>query len=265
MPLEVSDEPQMVEIASLVLDPALQLRAVERLDKVEEYADNLNRMPPAQAVLADDGKAYVWDGFHTLKAALEKGRVNYPVVLTAGTWDDAFLLACGANAAHGIDRTPEDKQRAVRAMLNHPTYGQWSARSIAKACSVSDTFVLGVKSAWEQEREAAHKAQAAGRNGKPAREKPKKVIGRDGKPQAAKKRKKPTGKVRFDNKKRFTLPFGAAYRLPDDLYRAFGKVGPGGGISADPAHRAMRDHLKRFEEVFKETYKAFSKEPAPEE
>jgi hypothetical protein len=259
----------MVPIDKLVLDPSLQLRAVERLDKIEEYGENLNRLPPAKAVLTDEGKAYVYDGFHTLKAAVERGRANYPVVLSGGTWDDAFLLAVGANATHGIDRTPEDKRRAVRAVCAHPTYGQWSARRIAEACQVSEHLTASVKEEYEREVASRYaEAQAPGKNGKkPRKEKPKKVIGRDGKVQAAKKkpRKKPAGKVKFDFGKKFNAPFGQVYRLPDELYRAFGHLNEDGTVKVNPAHRAMLDHLNRFKEVFRKQYKTLSKEEAPDE
>ena len=58
-----------------------------------------------------------------------------------GTRRDAILYSCGANAAHGLPRTNEDKRRAVRKLLEDTEWMFWSDVKIAEVACVSHDFV----------------------------------------------------------------------------------------------------------------------------
>jgi len=49
--------------------------------------------------------------------------------------------AGGANAAHGVPRTNEDKRRAVMKLLQDAEWSHWSDREISKHAAVSHEFV----------------------------------------------------------------------------------------------------------------------------
>lgn len=270
MPVEPSDEPQLLKIDKLVQDPRLQLRAYFREDVAAEYGENLLKMPPPRAVVTEFGEVFVYDGFHTLKAARDRGWAEFPVLVQAGTFDDALLLAAGANAAHGIRRTPEDMARAVTALLEHPTFGTYSARRIAEICKVSDTFV-GVQRRAHEARvnarlEAERRASAKGRSpGRPRKPSAQKIVGKDGRVQTARKpRPAKAGRPVYDYPN-FEKAVGNLKRELDRLYAGFGKVSAGGAVVKDDPYREMADHLARIVKTFKEQYRAFSKSKAPEE
>jgi hypothetical protein len=44
--------------------------------------------------------------------------------------------AGGAQGAHGLRRTNEDKRRSVMTLLNDPEWAVWSDRAIARQCAV---------------------------------------------------------------------------------------------------------------------------------
>lgn len=55
--------------------------------------------------------------------------------------------AAGANGAHGLRRTTDDKRKAVTTLLADPEWAGWSNIAIAKACGVSDHFVGTIRKA----------------------------------------------------------------------------------------------------------------------
>lgn len=54
---------------------------------------------------------------------------------------NVVLYPVGANAAHGLRRTNEDKRRAVETLLGDAEWATWSQERIAKACCVSTGLV----------------------------------------------------------------------------------------------------------------------------
>lgn len=136
-----------LSIAELVRDPRAQMRAGLDEDRVAEYAERLDELPPVKAVY--DGASYfLWDGFHTTAAHERAGRGEVRAEVQPGDLRMAILLACGANAAHGLPRTNEDKRRAVKTMLEDEEWRGWTDNAIAKACGVSNHFVAKMKATW---------------------------------------------------------------------------------------------------------------------
>lgn len=54
---------------------------------------------------------------------------------------DAVLFSVGANGAHGLQRSREDKRNAVLVLLNDPEWSKWSDREIARRCAVGPDLV----------------------------------------------------------------------------------------------------------------------------
>jgi hypothetical protein len=59
-----------------------------------------------------------------------------------GTQDDARWYSFGANKTHGLRRSTEDKQMAIKAALLHPNSAQLSDREIARHVGVDHATVL---------------------------------------------------------------------------------------------------------------------------
>lgn len=133
-----------LSISKLTRDAGTQLRAALDEAKIIEYAEILDELP-AVKVVYDGARHILWDGFHTTAAHERKGLVEVRAEVTPGDLRGAILLSCGANAAHGLPRTNEDKRRAVMRLLDDPEWAQWSNVAIAKACGVHHSFVARVR------------------------------------------------------------------------------------------------------------------------
>jgi hypothetical protein len=64
---------------------------------------------------------------------------------TNRTRRDAVLFSFGANSAHGLQRTNDDKRRAVTTLLTDADWAKWADREIARRCGVDHRFVASVK------------------------------------------------------------------------------------------------------------------------
>ncbi|MDG4650096.1 ParB N-terminal domain-containing protein [Roseibacterium sp. SDUM158017] len=136
-----------IKINDIRTDGGTQSRAAINDETVTDYAEALDggaEFP--QIVVVFDGSAY-WlaDGFHRHAAYARAGRAEIPALVLQGTRRDAILKSVGANAAHGLRRTNDDKRRAVTVLLTDSEWSAWSNREIARQCCVSDVFVAKVR------------------------------------------------------------------------------------------------------------------------
>jgi uncharacterized ParB-like nuclease family protein len=134
---------EQVALADIRTDGGTQARAKLDDATVEEYAALIGtgaNVPPV--VVFYDGETY-WlaDGFHRVAARAKAGRATVKAEVHQGTRRDAILYACGANAAHGLRRTPADKRRAVETLLRDVDWSRWCDREIARQCVVSPDTV----------------------------------------------------------------------------------------------------------------------------
>lgn len=136
-----------IKIDKIRIDGNTQPRTKIDTSVVSEYAESFELNEPLPPVdVFHDGKDY-WlaDGFHRYHGAAKAGRKTIACKVHKGTQRDAILFSVGANAVHGLRRTNEDKRAAVMTLLNDPEWSQWSARAIAQACAVSNTFVSDIR------------------------------------------------------------------------------------------------------------------------
>jgi hypothetical protein len=128
-------------------DGGTQARAGLDEPTITEYAGAMEdgaTFPPV--VVFHDGDDY-WlaDGFHRVAAAGRAGLKKFPVEVRPGTQRDALLFACGANYAHGLRRTQEDKRQAVLTLLRDAEWGQRSDRWVADAAKVDHKTVAKLR------------------------------------------------------------------------------------------------------------------------
>jgi len=141
-----------VDLDKVCIDEGTQSRVQIDDDTVEEYAgllrdDDNFQFPPIDVVQDEQGRLIAWDGIHRAQAYRKAGRAVIPARVVRGTLRDAKLKAAGANATHGLKRTQEDKDKAIRMLLTDPEWSGWSNRDIAKHCSVWHTRVSSLREA----------------------------------------------------------------------------------------------------------------------
>ena len=156
-----------MNIDDITIDDRCQPREALDHHTVVEYADDMREGATfAPVTVFTDGKSY-WlaDGFHRVAAARLASLDTIATEVKAGTLRDAILYAAGANGAHGLRRTNEDKRRAVSRLLDDAEWSTWSDREIARQCGVTHPFVARVRgersgNGYHLER---HRRQAASR------------------------------------------------------------------------------------------------------
>lgn len=136
-----------VSLASIRIDGGTQPRMSLYEDVVQEYAETLQEgkdFPPV--VLFFDGSDY-WlaDGFHRFHAYSSASKESIPSEIKKGTRRDAVLYSVGANAAHGLRRTNQDKRQAVETLLQDEEWSKWSDREIAGQCGVHNDTVSRIR------------------------------------------------------------------------------------------------------------------------
>jgi ParB-like chromosome segregation protein Spo0J len=136
-----------LKLSDIRIDGDLQVRAAINDAVVADYYDVLReggKLPPV-VVFFDSAQYHLADGNHRYHAHKSAGLALIEADVREGTKRDAMLYALGANAEHGFRRTTQDKQRAVKIMLNDMEWMEWSDREIAKQCKVSHPFVSKVR------------------------------------------------------------------------------------------------------------------------
>lgn len=94
------------------------------------------KFPPV-TVFYDGENYWLADGFHRYHAAFAQEMTEIAADVIQGTIEDAQWFSFGANKAHGLMRSNDDKQRAVKAALQHPKCAGLSDRAIAKHIGVT--------------------------------------------------------------------------------------------------------------------------------
>jgi hypothetical protein len=134
-----------VPLAEVRLDGGTQPRQQIDLSVVADYAADMDAgadFPPGEAVF-DGTYHWLFDGFHRLHAERRRESTTVRLNVRPGTVEDARWLALGANKAHGLRRTNEDKRQAVEVALRMRP--QESNRAIAGHCGVTHPFVGGIR------------------------------------------------------------------------------------------------------------------------
>lgn len=140
-----------IPIEIIRIDGGTQSRALLQDSVIEEYAAAIKEgveFPPV-VLFYDGADHWLADGFHRVRAFLAAGLASIPADVRQGTRRDAILYSVGANEAHGLRRTNDDKRRAVLTLLNDGEWAKWSDGEIARRCFVSQPFVSKLRPATQ--------------------------------------------------------------------------------------------------------------------
>ena len=158
-----------IPLHGVVLHKDTQSRIAMNQATIDEYAEaiRLGADFPPVVTFFDGAVFWLADGFHRYFAHEAAGVMEIASEQRDGTHRDAILYSCGANAAHGLRRTNEDKRRAVQTLLNDPEWAAWTQSKIAEACGVSREFVSRLSTAQEPSCDRSQDAiRTVERNGK---------------------------------------------------------------------------------------------------
>ncbi|HEY9847440.1 MAG TPA: ParB N-terminal domain-containing protein [Candidatus Caenarcaniphilales bacterium] len=138
---------ETLPISQIRRDGGTQPRSHLNQEIVNEYGEDMRngKIFPPVVVFYDGQEYWLADGFHRIKAAEVAGFESIGVDLRHGSRREAVLYSVGANAIHGLRRTPADRRRAVVRLLSDPEWSRWSNVEIARQCAVSERFVRNVK------------------------------------------------------------------------------------------------------------------------
>ena len=126
------------------LDGGTQPRAKIDQAVCDDYGERMKAGEkfPAIDVFFDGENYWLADGFHRVQAyALAVPGEAIECNVYQGTQQDAQWYSYSVNKTHGIRRTNEDKELAIRAALAHPNGANQSDRQIADYVGVSPSTV----------------------------------------------------------------------------------------------------------------------------
>jgi ParB-like chromosome segregation protein Spo0J len=142
-----------VTLDQIRIDGGTQPRETIDQATVDEYAEAMERRTrfPPLVVYFDGENAWLADGFHRYYAALKAGVQSVDVDWREGTLEMAKLYAAGANAEHGLRRTPGDKRRAIEMVLSTKAGRRWTQEQIARHCHVAQSYVSVVANKYHSD------------------------------------------------------------------------------------------------------------------
>lgn len=125
----MSSETITLKLDRITVDEDVQIRmgGLDE-DKVREYAEVVDQLPPVDVFL-EDGVCWLADGFHRYEAHQRAGCAEIQARVHQGGRRAAAEHSILANARHGLPMNRAEKKRAVRRMLVfHP---DWSNNRLA--------------------------------------------------------------------------------------------------------------------------------------
>ena len=157
-----------VRIDALRLDGGTQPRQGINTAYVDELTESIVEgatLPPVE-VIYDGANYWLFDGFHRVAAHQAAGILIIDANIHQGTQADAQWRSYAANQTHGLRRTNEDKQRAIKAALRHPNGVTMANREIARHLGVDHKTVGDWREKLQATGEIPQSTQRTGADGR---------------------------------------------------------------------------------------------------
>lgn len=162
---------ESIALDDIRTDGGTQSRAEIRDAVVETYVSKLQadeQFPPIE-VYYDGTDYWLSDGFHRHEAYRREHYGHVDCIVHQGTQADAQWASYAANKGqdqNGLPRTNADKQRAVRAAIQHPSGAKMSDRALADHIGVYHTMVSKYRRAGETTVHGVQSTERIGRDGR---------------------------------------------------------------------------------------------------
>ena len=140
-----------VKLSQVTLDASTQSRSKVDQNTVERYTQliALGKSFPPLVVFGETN--ILADGWHRYHAYKKAGIIDVEIHRMDGDRRDAEFYALSANNEHGRPMDMEDCRRNARRLLTDPEWCKISDRKIAELVGLSDTTVLRIRRALEDE------------------------------------------------------------------------------------------------------------------
>lgn len=133
-----------LKLSDIKIDSEVQSRQSINQEAVEEYARNIDLLPPGIAFF--DGESnWLARGFHRYFAHAHARKKEMKLEIRKGTREDAIIFSAGENADNGVHRSHEDKRKAVLMLLKLQQFTKKSNNVIAAAAKVSKDLVARIR------------------------------------------------------------------------------------------------------------------------
>jgi hypothetical protein len=134
--------PRLLPISDLDLYLVNRVRASASTEAIEDYATQLDHLPPIRVALVDDRRAVV-GGLHRVRAYERAGRLEIPCSVESMTWTEAVRAAVADNRTHGLRMSRADKRAAITLLLVEDL--ELSDRAVAELVGCSPSRVGEVR------------------------------------------------------------------------------------------------------------------------
>lgn len=175
-----------LRVDKIKLDPSTQPRTGDAEETISHYRELIEagvELPPVEVF--DDGE-YDWLGDGNLRHAahVRAGRETIKAIKHPGGLPEAQWFSLGANKAHGLPLTKEDKARAIQTALAHPKSAKMSDYALAEHLGVHRNTVMRYRQELSTSTTSASEAPQK-RTGRDGREQDTTKIGQRPKPARA--------------------------------------------------------------------------------
>lgn len=146
---------QSIKLSEIKLNKQTQSRIAINQDVVAAYCDAMLEGDkfPALTAFFDGIDYYLVDGYHRYFASKKAGHTEVSVDIHNGSLRDAILYAVGVNKDHGLQRSHEDKRKAVMTLLDDLEWSEWTDTAIARQCNVSSMTVGRIRKSLNLEQD----------------------------------------------------------------------------------------------------------------
>lgn len=145
---------QKLAIDSIVIDARIMVRQLNQ-DLASDYSVKMKEganFPPIVVFLIDE-QYYLSSGRHRYEAQKINGALEVDAIVKEGTTDEAWLFGLQDNATHGHRISHEETKLAVKRMMEHPVWKDWTNTTIAKIVGVTAMTVGRIRKKLQDEME----------------------------------------------------------------------------------------------------------------
>lgn len=134
-----------IKLTDIILEEALQIRDNISQERVSEYTEIFDDLPPPILGVDRCNVLRIIDGNHRIQAAKQLKKKMIRAEIRKATYNEMLFLAFEANSKCGLPLTTKEKRRAVEKVLKMEEFTKFSDREIAKRLGVSQALVSKIR------------------------------------------------------------------------------------------------------------------------